>query len=215
MKSRSQEQQEWWTRRYALDGKRRPPSTAVLDCRSWLAAQPPPQPAGFTLLDLGAGSGSDSCCLAELPGIVYALDLTTQGLEDLTLPNLRPIAADVRAPLPFENCTFDLIFSQLLLSCDFEDDAVDFVIGEVWRMLRPGGRLWLVVRSTADPTYLALGQPGAGHRRLGESGLHFFSQRKLRQVLSRFEILQLSPQTLILEEETYGVLLAIARRSTD
>jgi ubiquinone/menaquinone biosynthesis C-methylase UbiE len=80
------------------------------------------------------------------------LAIARQRAEDLGL------AADLREAdaeaLPFSNASFDTVVCTLCL-CTIPDDRA--AIGEMWRVLRPGGRLLLLdhIGSTWPPIYAA------------------------------------------------------------
>jgi ubiquinone/menaquinone biosynthesis C-methylase UbiE len=111
--------------------------------------------ASGDVLEIGAGTGVN---LSHYDAGLASLVLTEP--EPAMLRRLRPkvleqapLAQVVRAPveeLPFEDASFDSVVSTLVL-CGVEDQGR--ALGEVRRVLRPGGRLLFIehVRSDDDP----------------------------------------------------------------
>lgn len=101
---------------------------------------------GMRLLDVGCGPGSITRGLAErvAPGEVIGIDLSTETLEAARqeaaargLLNLRYQEASVYA-LPFADGSFDVVYAHQVLQHLKQPDAA---IGEMLRVLRPGGFL--------------------------------------------------------------------------
>lgn len=100
--------------------------------------------SGMSLLDCGCGPGSITVGLASVvsPGEVVGVDLGGSQVEaaqihaaDLGLRNLRFQVANV-TKLPFEDGSFDAVFTHTLLSHLVN---VDLGIAEIFRVLKPGG----------------------------------------------------------------------------
>ncbi len=115
--------------------------------------------AGDTVLDIGSGSGTDVLIAARLTGPqgkIYALDLTAAMREKLhanlkkaKVDNVEILAAEMEAiPLPDESV--DVVTSNGVLNMALDKGIT---IAEIFRVLKPGGRLQL-----AD---IALGKPVA------------------------------------------------------
>lgn len=98
-----------------------------------------------TILDLGAGTGSNVAELARRGGgRVLALDRSCDALESLSrVERVHAVAGDA-AGLPLANASVDLVFSQLgLMWMPMPDALVECV-----RVLRPGG-----VLAAIEPDY--------------------------------------------------------------
>ena len=105
--------------------------------------------AGMSLLDAGCGPGTITVGLAPLiapGGRLTAIDVsedevrkTRRVLESSGYGSAHVQVADVRG-LPFEDCSFDAVFSQAVL--DYLPDPVP-AIHEFRRVLRPGGVIGL------------------------------------------------------------------------
>ncbi len=95
---------------------------------------------GDKVLEIGCGTGTDLLQFAKHGALATGIDLTTKHVE-LARSRVGDRAvvheADARH-LPFENESFDYIYSHgVLHHCD-EPDAV---VREMFRVLRPGGRI--------------------------------------------------------------------------
>jgi malonyl-CoA O-methyltransferase len=93
------------------------------------------------VLDLGCGTGRHALWMAEAGAVVTAVDFSERMLAAARAkPGAAPIRflrADLRAPLPFRDATFDLVVSGLVL--EHIPDLERFFV-EARRVLRPGGR---------------------------------------------------------------------------
>ncbi len=93
-------------------------------------------------LEVGAGAGSIAQGMASVVGAagqVVAVDLNTRFLNQINLPNLRVLEADIRE-LPLENASFDLVHARYVLIhiADFQ-----VALSRMLALLKPGG--WLVL----------------------------------------------------------------------
>lgn len=139
--------------------------------------------AGDTVLDIGAGSGTDALIAARRVGPhgkVYALDMTPAMVARLralaqTVPNLEVLEGNAES-LPLADAAVDVVTSNGMLNLVPDKRHA---IAEIFRVLKPGGRvqiadivirrpvtldckadpkLWAecVVGATVDDDYLAL-----------------------------------------------------------
>lgn len=116
---------------------------------------------GERVLEVGPGTGYYTLDVAEWVGpggSVDILDLQQEMLDhtirragDRSLANITPTQSDATA-LPFENETFDAAFLVTVLGEIPDQDAA---MGELARVLKPGGRL-VVGELFGDPHYVAL-----------------------------------------------------------
>ncbi|ETX01186.1 MAG: hypothetical protein ETSY1_08365 [Candidatus Entotheonella factor] len=99
---------------------------------------------GVSVLDCGCGPGSMSLSIASLvaPGNVVGVDFGASQIESAMsaaiqagVQNAAFRTADVYA-LPFENATFDRVFSHALLEHLSDPQRA---VGEMFRVLKPGG----------------------------------------------------------------------------
>jgi SAM-dependent methyltransferase len=98
--------------------------------------------SGLSVLDCGCGPGSITLGIAErvAPGQVIGIDAGPSQIELATargtsVPNVSFKVADCYR-LPFDNSTFDRVFSHALLEHLAEPDRA---VREMWRVLKPGG----------------------------------------------------------------------------
>jgi SAM-dependent methyltransferase len=125
------------------------------------------------ILDLGCGVGGFLGGLAELGGEVFPADLDRESLgicRERGFP--RGVVCDGYA-LPYRDGSFDLVALFDAIE-HIPDDAR--ALGEVWRVLRPGGRV--VVSVPAYPFLFANNDRVAQHQRR-------YTRRTLASVLTR------------------------------
>ncbi|NTU60581.1 MAG: methyltransferase domain-containing protein, partial [Deltaproteobacteria bacterium] len=153
-----------------------------------------------TVLELGCGQGRDTLLFARAGLRVTALDYSETAVRtvdaearDDELSSLVVARVhDLREPLPFADASFDACFAHMLLCMELTTAEVAFVLGEVRRVLKPGGLAVYSVRSTLDKHF------GSG-RRLGDElwdvggfVVHFFSEEELRALAAGWEVVDLS-----------------------
>jgi ubiquinone/menaquinone biosynthesis C-methylase UbiE len=110
--------------------------------------------AGQVVLDAGSGSGHFSKAASALVGdcgTVWALDADQPSLDQLTrdiftngLKNIRPLLADLAGPLPVKTGSVDTCFLVNVLHELAWDKTAAGALGELARVLKPGGRLAVV-----------------------------------------------------------------------
>ncbi len=103
--------------------------------------------AGEAILDLGCGAGFDALVAAQLVGPngrVVGIDLSPEmiavaeaGLREAKFPQVEFQVAQVEV-LPFPDASFDVTLSNGVLNLILDKSRA---LGEVFRVLRPGGRL--------------------------------------------------------------------------
>ena len=140
--------------------------------------------AGRRILDIGAGAGEASLFFASRGAHVTAVDISprqlgilTQAARDRRLDLHRvPAAAE---DLPFRDETFDIVYGYGVLH------HVDYcrVIGEVRRVLRPGGRAVFTEPIGYNPLIRVYRRMAAAWRTPDERP---FSSGDMRWVLSQF-----------------------------
>ncbi len=153
-----------------------------------------------SVLELGCGQGRDTLFFAKEGFQVTALDYSEAGLLKLQ-GSAREIGVsglidtrffDVRKPLPFPDGSFDACYSHMLLCMELSTEELRFLLGEIHRVLKPGGLVLYSVRNTFDKHY------GAGTRTseemydIGGFVVHFFSEEKVRSLSEGYRILEIS-----------------------
>jgi ubiquinone/menaquinone biosynthesis C-methylase UbiE len=110
---------------------------------------------GKDVLEIGCGTGVHARLLAEAGARLTAVDLTPTAIE-LTKRrlDLAHLDADVREAdaesLPFPDASFDVVWSWGVIH---HSEHTDRVVAEIARVLRPGGRLALMVYHRSSITF--------------------------------------------------------------
>ncbi|MFF0561586.1 class I SAM-dependent methyltransferase [Streptomyces sp. NPDC004266] len=139
--------------------------------------------AGATdVLELGAGHGRDALCFAREGFTVQATDFSPTGLEQLRqaaqdqgiAERVTTTLHDVREPLPQPDSSVDAVFAHMLLCMALSSQEIHALVGEIRRVLRPGGVLVYTVRHTGDAHYGAGTSHGDDIYEHGGFAVHFF-----------------------------------------
>lgn len=137
------------------------------------------------VLELGAGHGRDALHFAREGFTVLATDFSTTALDQLRTTarehglaeRVTTAVHDVRDPLPLPDASVDAVFAHMLLCMALSTQEIHTLVGEVRRVLRPGGTFVYTVRHTGDAHY---GQGTAHSDDIYEHGgfaVHFFPRR--------------------------------------
>ena len=104
---------------------------------------------GEAVLDVGSGAGTDSLVAAQMvgpTGRVVGIDMTPEMLDkarraaaELGASNVEFLEAEAEN-LPFDDATFDVVISNGVIDLIPDKDAV---FSELYRVLKPGGRMQL------------------------------------------------------------------------
>jgi SAM-dependent methyltransferase len=141
---------------------------------------------GKRVLDLGCRSGALTRHFLEGNSVV-GLDVDPAALDKAAALGIEPVRANVEEPLPFEDASFDVVVAGEL----FEHLQVpDALVGEIRRVLRPGGVLAGSVpnafRVQSRLRFLR-GRPPEDD----PTHLRMFSPTALRELLAGFERIEL------------------------
>ncbi|MEC3958155.1 class I SAM-dependent methyltransferase [Nocardia sp. CDC153] len=174
------DQHEHWQRTYSahpgMYGER--PSAAAV-----YAAEVFRETGAVDVLELGAGHGRDAIYLARQGFRVTASDFSAIGLAQLREradaaglgDGIRTVEHDVRQPIPLPYRSVDAVYAHMLLCMNLSTQEIRDLVGEIRRVLKPGGAFVYTVRTTEDAHYgtgKALGDDIYEH---GGFAVHFFS----------------------------------------
>ncbi|BCA79054.1 SAM-dependent methyltransferase [Desulfuromonas sp. AOP6] len=150
-----------------------------------------------SLLELGCGQGRDTIFLARNDLHVTALDYSdaavattlekaaTAGVSSMVVSRVH----DVRQVLPFPDASFDACYSHMLLCMELSTAEIDFILGEILRVLRPGGLVVYSVRSDRDKHYRFGTHLGEDIYQIGDFVVHFFTTEKIRSLAKGYTTL--------------------------
>lgn len=111
------------------------------------------------ILDLGAGQGQDSRFFARLGYRVTSTDISSLGLQLSQKKakeeglNIEFEELDISNKLPYENNSFDIVYSHLALHY-FSDEKTRSIFAEINRVLKPGGLIASIFNSVDDSEYI-------------------------------------------------------------
>ncbi|MEU6273694.1 class I SAM-dependent methyltransferase [Streptomyces populi] len=137
------------------------------------------------VLELGAGHGRDALFFAREGFTVQATDFSPVGLEQMRDAarsqgvghRVTTAVHDVRDPLPLPDASVDAVFAHMLLCMALSTKEIHALVGEVGRVLRPGGMFVYTVRHTGDAHYGAGTPHGDDIFEHGGFAVHFFPRR--------------------------------------
>lgn len=152
------------------------------------------------LLELGSGQGRDTLLFLASGLRVAALDYAEDGLQQIAdkaqaagaADAIRPMPADVRRPLPLDDASFDACYSHMLFNMALTTSELEALVGEVKRVVRPGGLVVYTVRNTSDPHYGAGIDRGDGMFEMGGFIVHFFDRTLIGRLANGFEVLDVA-----------------------
>jgi SAM-dependent methyltransferase len=148
-------------------------------------------PSGGVALDIGSGPGNVTAALARAAGpdgLALGVDISepmlTRAVDAQAGPNVGFLRADAQR-LPFRDATFDAVTSLAVLQLIPDQSAT---LGEIARVLKPGGRVAVMV-----PT---AGRGGELLRWLPNGGVHFFSEDELGDTFEDLGLLGVRTKTI-------------------
>jgi SAM-dependent methyltransferase len=136
------------------------------------------------VVELGAGHGRDALYFAREGFSVQATDFSTTGIEQLraaarqqgVADRVTAVVHDVRDPLPVPDASVDAVFAHMLLCMALSTKEIHALVGEVGRVLRPGGAFVYTVRHTGDAHYGTGTAHGDHIYEHGGFAVHFFNR---------------------------------------
>jgi SAM-dependent methyltransferase len=177
----------------------------------------PMLPPSSHVLELGCGLGADAALFARMGHWVLATDFSRVALQQVGARYgadacLRIAQTDLRARLPFAGPCFDVAYARLSLHY-FDDATTRAIFAEIARVLRPGGVLAFMCKSTDDPFY-GRGKPiEVDMFALQGKVRHFFCEAYARSCLeAEFDVERLWHGFEPLPDEPSRVVRVVARR---
>lgn len=152
---------------------------------------------GKKILDLGCGTGRHVFYLAnegyETTGIDFSeegLRFTEQRLSEAGLS--ATLVNDSIVSMPFKDNSFDGIISISVIYYLTNED-IKKVVNEIYRVLKPGGKAFLVIRTTDDKRFKRGVEVDTNTFKLDtnftneqEMTIHFFSEDEVYELFSAF-----------------------------
>ena len=151
------------------------------------------------LMELGAGQGRDTLFFAGLGLRVYALEYSESGLLGIIDRGVKtelgemvtPVFHDLRKPLPFADDSIDGCFSHMLYCMAFNRAELEFLSGEIRRVLRPGGLNIYTVRHKGDAHYGKGTHLGEELYEMNGFVVHYFDRAMVEQLAGGFDLLDI------------------------
>lgn len=147
------------------------------------------------VIELGAGQGRDTLALLHAGLDVHALDFAADALAGIAAAagpdlarRLTTAVHDVRLPLPYPDASFDACYSHMLLTMALSTAQLEALVGEIHRVLRPGGLCVYTVRHTGD-AHFGTGT-GLGDNLYEHGGfvVHFFDRALVERLAAGYEL---------------------------
>lgn len=110
---------------------------------------------GRQLVELGCGNGRDAVYLAGQGLLVTALDISAVAIEQLqaqAIPGAQFVCADFVNSDIHGRCAYDYAYSRFTLH-SINQNQEQLLLQRVFAGLRPGGKLFVEVRSVHDPLF--------------------------------------------------------------
>lgn len=175
--------------------------------------------AGRRVLEIGCGAGSDSAQWAKGGARLTAVDLSFNSLQmtrrHLAVNRLEAqlCEADTEC-LPLRDDVFDLVYSWGVIH---HTPDMPRAIAEIWRVLRPGGQIrimiyhrysWVALRTWAKHALLK-GRPWHSFsvmlaQHMESAGTQAFTCREAHQLFSRFTNLRITTALTSYDTEFFG-----------
>jgi ubiquinone/menaquinone biosynthesis C-methylase UbiE/8-oxo-dGTP pyrophosphatase MutT (NUDIX family) len=148
---------------------------------------------GGKVLELGAGQAQDGCYFAEQGFSVVSTDLEDSALELARKKaadkgvNVELQKVDLREELPFDNESFDVVYAHLSLHY-FDSETTTRLIGEIQRVLKPGGVLAFLVNSVNDPEYKQGKEIEPDYFQIDKTAKRYFSEATAQKYTQWFDV---------------------------
>ncbi len=108
------------------------------------------------IVELGSGRAYDSRYLLEKGfSNITACDFSKEVIAIIQkeVPSLKTLSFDMKGGLPFENNSIHVLIADLSIHY-FDKDTTNFLVGEIYRVLKKDGKFIARVNSTNDSLYI-------------------------------------------------------------
>lgn len=148
------------------------------------------------ILELGGGQGRDTIFFAQNGFVVTTLDYAVEAVRTIAekaqkfgvSQAITALRHDIRQPLPFPDATFDACYSHMLFCMALTTAEMEFLSGEIRRVLRPGGFNIYTVRHTGDSHYGKGVHRGEDMYEVGGFIVHFFDRKKVERLAGGYQL---------------------------
>ncbi|MFK7696930.1 class I SAM-dependent methyltransferase [Paenibacillus sp. HJGM_3] len=138
----------------------------------------------YHLADLSCGNGRHMLFMLREGHVVAGTDSSTRNVESaqqlLTKHGFEPLIIQANLTnLPFENEQFDGLLCEHMLMF-LNQQELEQAIGELYRILKPGGKCFITVRNTNDTLFRT------GNTLEDHTFIHFFTEEEIHQLFKAF-----------------------------
>ena len=151
-------------------------------------------PSKGKVLDAGCGQAQDTKLFASKGYDVVAADFADVALNfarekmpDELKERVEFQQINLSEPLPFEDCSFDVVYSHMA-SHYFDEATTQRLFDEYLRILKSSGVLILLTNSVYDPEISQGRKLEEGFYRIGDMHKRFFSADSIKQFAHKFQI---------------------------
>jgi ubiquinone/menaquinone biosynthesis C-methylase UbiE len=152
-------------------------------------------PKGAKILELGCGEGNDSIYFADEGHEVTATDFSdiviAQNQKRYNNANLHFAEQDISQQFNYPDDSFDVVYARLSLHY-FPDSITRTIFEEIERVLKPGGVLHFMCKSTSDGIYGKGEKIESDMYELDGHIRHFFSEAYTAKLASQAGLTELT-----------------------
>lgn len=174
-------------------------------------------PKSGKLLDLGAGQGQDSRFFADRGYSITGTDYSETAIELASNvkseSKIEYLVHDLKDKLPFNNEVFDVVYSHLSIQF-FDDEVTESIFSEIYRVLKKGGILAIMVNTKDDPQ-VAVSKSLRGDLYEAPDGLvkRFYTTQSLANFVSnKFQTILLDSEGETYKDETKTLIRYIGKK---